>query len=73
MNDRRMFRKSLLIAPAEQALRRADSLDELDAAWDDFADGFADETLEREQLRSIYDERKYHMQQAFRAAEMMRV
>ena len=69
----RQFRKSLTIGPAEAALRRASDIPELDEAWEDFCDGFADESPEREHLRSLYDERKYHMQQALRAAEMMRV
>jgi hypothetical protein len=69
----RQFRKSLTVGPAEAALRRASDLAELDEAWDDYCDGFADESQEREYLRGLYDERKFHMQQAFRAAEMMRV
>jgi hypothetical protein len=69
----RQFRKSLTIGPAETALRRAETVDELDQFWDDYCDGFADETPEREHLRRLYDERKYHIEQAFRLAEMMRV
>lgn len=69
----RKFRKSLVVGPAEAALRRADNIAELDEAWEDYCDGFADETPEREFLRGLYDERKHHMQLAFRAAEMMRV
>lgn len=69
----RKFRKSLVVGPAETALRRADNIAELDEAWEDYCDGFADETPEREFLRSVYDERKYHINLAFRAAEMMRV
>jgi hypothetical protein len=69
----RQFRKSLVVGPGEAALRRADTLEELDQFWDDYCDGFADESPEREFLRGLYDERKYHMQQALRAAEMMRV
>lgn len=71
--SRRQFRKSLVVGPAEAALRRASDLIELDEAWEDYADGFADESAERVYLRGLYDERKFHMQQAFRAAEMMRV
>jgi hypothetical protein len=69
----RQFRKSLVIGPAEAALRRASDIAELDEAWEDYADGFADESAERLFLRGLYDERKFHMQQSFRAAEMMRV
>jgi hypothetical protein len=69
----RQFRKSLVVGPAETALRRASNIPELDEAWEDYCDGFADESKEREHLRGLYDERKFHMQQAFRAAEMMRV
>jgi hypothetical protein len=69
----RQFRKSLTVGPAEAALRRACDIAELDEAWEDYADGFADESQEREYLRGLYDERKFHMQQAFRSAEMMRV
>lgn len=69
----RKFRKSLVVGPAEAALRRADNIAELDEAWEDYCDGFADETPEREFLRSVYDERKYHINLAFRAAKMMRV
>lgn len=73
MNAKRMFRKSLTIAPAEAALRRCDTIAELDEVWDDYCDAFADETPEREHLRRVYDERKYHIGLAYRAAEMMRV
>jgi hypothetical protein len=69
----RQFRKSLVVGPGEAALRRASNIPELDEAWEDYADGFADESQEREYLRGLYDERKFHMQQAFRSAEMMRV
>jgi hypothetical protein len=69
----RQFRKSLVVGPAEAALRRASDLAELDEAWEDYCDGFADESAERLFLRGLYDERKFHMQQAFRSAEMMRV
>jgi hypothetical protein len=69
----RQFRKSLTVGPAEAALRRASDIAELDEAWEDYCDGFADESQEREFLRGLYDERKFHMQQSFRAAEMMRV
>ena len=69
----RQFRKSIVVGPGEAALRRADNVAELDEAWEDYCDGFADETPEREYLRRLYDERKYHINQAFRAAEMMRV
>lgn len=69
----RKFRKSLVVGPAEAALRRAGDIPELDEAWEDYCDGFADESPEREFLRSVYDERKYHIGLAFRAAEMMRV
>lgn len=58
---RRQFRKSYVILPAETALRRADTVAELDEAWEDYCDGFADETPEREHLRTVYDERRYHM------------
>lgn len=69
----RQFRKSLIVGPAEAALRRASNIPELDEAWEDYADGFADESAERIYLRGLYDERKHHMEQSFRAAEMMRV
>jgi hypothetical protein len=69
----RQFRTSVLVVPAEAALRRASDIPALDEAWEDFCDGFADESAERLFLRGLYDERKFHMQQAFRSAEMMRV
>lgn len=69
----RSFRKSLVVGPGEAALRRASNIEELDEAWEDFCSGFADESQEREFLRGLYDERKFHMQRAFRAADMMRV
>lgn len=69
----RKFRKSLVVGPAETALRRAETVAELDEAWEDFCSGFADESVEREHLRGLYDERKYHIDRAFRIAEMMRV
>lgn len=68
----RTFRKSLVCGPGETALRRASTIEELDEAWEDYCDGFADETAEREFLRTVYDERKFHITQAFRLAEIMR-
>lgn len=54
MNTRTQLRKSLLIAPAEQALRRAETVAELEDCWFDFADGFADDAPERKQLLAVY-------------------
>ncbi len=69
----RKFRKSLVVGPGEAALRRAETVEELDQFWDDYCGGFADESPEREFLRGVYDERKYHIERAHRVAEMMRV
>lgn len=52
----RMFRKSLLIEPAASALRRAETVAELEDCWFDFADGFADDSDERRELLSVYRE-----------------
>jgi hypothetical protein len=73
MSARRMFAKSILIAPAEAALNRADSRQELEDAWFDYCDGFADETPERDHLLAIYMGRVKAFKDAERAAEMMRV
>lgn len=54
MNARTMFRKAALVAPAEAALRNAKSKDELEDAWFDYCDSFADETPERKHLLEIY-------------------
>lgn len=54
MTPRTMFRKSELIAPAEAALRNAASKTDLEDAWFDFCDGFADESVERKHLLEIY-------------------
>lgn len=57
MNTRTSLRKSLLIAPAEDALRRAETVAELEDSWFDFCAGFADESVERELLIAVYMER----------------
>jgi hypothetical protein len=72
MNTRRMFAKSVLIAPAEDALKRADNQSELDDAWEDYCASFADETPERDYLVAIYMGRVKDFKDAARAAEMMR-
>jgi hypothetical protein len=64
MNTRTALRKSLLIAPAEDALRRAGTQQELEDAWFDFADNFADESPERIHLRAIWDERVAYFKKA---------
>lgn len=69
----RQFRKSMVVGPAEAALKRADNLTELDALWEDYCDGFADESPEREYLRKLYDERKFQFDASARAARMLRV
>ncbi len=69
----RQFRKSMVVGPAEAALKRADNQTELDVLWDDYCDGFADESPEREYLRRLYDERRFHFGEAERAARMLRV
>ena len=58
MNTRTALRKSLLIAPAEDALRRAKTQDELDDAWAVFCDGFAGFSIERHHLRKLYNQRR---------------
>ncbi len=73
MNTRRMFAKSVLIAPAEDALKRADNQQELEAAWTDYADGFADETPERDHLLAVYMGRAKDFKDAETAARMLRV
>lgn len=49
-----MLRKSELIAPAEAALRNAETKDALEDAWFDFCDGFADDSAERKHLLELY-------------------
>jgi len=73
MNTRRMFAKSVLIAPAEEALKRADNQTELEDAWFNYCDGFADETPERDQLLAVYMGKVKDFKDAARAAEMLRV
>jgi hypothetical protein len=73
MTARRMFAKSVLIAPAEEALKRADNQQELEDAWFDFCDGFADETPERDHLLAVYMGRVRDFKDAEAAARMMRV
>lgn len=72
MNTRRMFAKSVLIAPAEEALRRADNQSELEDAWFNYCDGFADETPERDHLLAIYMGKVKDFKDAARLAEIMR-
>jgi hypothetical protein len=57
MNTRTMLRKSLLIEPAETALKAAKNQSELEDAWFDMADNFADETPERKHLLEVYMDR----------------
>lgn len=54
MTPRAMFAKSLVIAPCEAALRRAETHVELDAAWEDYCTGFAAGSHERRHLISLY-------------------
>ena len=54
MNTRTMFRKAALIAPAEEALRKAETKDALEDAWFDWCDSFADESPERKHLLEVY-------------------
>lgn len=51
---RTALRKSLLIAPAEEALRKADSLEELQEAWADFCSGFMESSAEYRELLRVY-------------------
>ena len=73
MTNRRMFAKSVLIAPAEAALKRADNQMELEDAWFDYCDGFADETPERDHLLAVYMGRVKDFKDAETAARMLRV
>lgn len=56
MNTRTALRKSVLIAPAVDALSRAETQAELEDAWFDFCDGFTDGSHERRELLRIYNE-----------------
>lgn len=73
MNTRTALRKSVLVAPAEDALRRASNQPELEDAWFDFCDNFADESPERAHLIAIYMERVGAFKEAERIARMARV
>lgn len=73
MSARRMFAKSILIAPAEAALKRADNQVELEDAWFDYCDGFADETPERDHLIAVYMGRVKDFKDAETAARLLRV
>lgn len=50
------LRRSIATAPAEDALRRACGIEELDAAWEQHCDAFPDESMEREFLLSVYQD-----------------
>lgn len=56
MNPRAMLRKSVLIQPAELELRRAETAAELEDAWSDWCDGFAEGSAERRELREVYQD-----------------
>ncbi len=73
MNTRTALRKSMLIAPAENAIRNAENQDELEDAWFDFADGFSDESEERKHLLSLYMKKSEAFKLAEKAARMLRV
>lgn len=51
------LRKSIATAPAEAALRKADNIEELEVAWDTHCDGFPDESMEREFLLTVYQDK----------------
>jgi hypothetical protein len=73
MNTRTAFRKSVLVAPAEDALRRSSDQQDLEDAWFDFCDNFADDSPERKYLLTIYLERVELFKAAEAAARMLRV
>lgn len=54
MHLRTALRKSSVIAPIEAALRACKTEDDLQDAWYDYADSFADETPEREALLGVF-------------------
>lgn len=54
MNTRSALRKSVLIQPAEDALLRCETQEELEDAWEDWASGFADDSVERMHLITVY-------------------
>lgn len=72
MNPRTMLRKSVLIAPAEAALRRAETRAELEDAWFDYCDGFADGSAECRQLRAVYRDELDRVKRREQAAHYMR-
>jgi hypothetical protein len=69
---RTQLRKSLLVAPAEEALRKADTRQELEDAWFDFCAGFSDESEERAYLLTVWDERAAYFKKAEQWAKFMR-
>lgn len=73
MNLRTALRKSSVIAPIEDAMRRADNQDELEDVWFDMADGFGDQSPERKHLLGIYNERLAFFRSAEAVARALRV
>lgn len=73
MNTRTAFRKSLLVAPAEDALRRSSDQQDLEDVWFDLCDNFADGSPERKYLLAVYLERVDLFKAAEDAARMLRV
>lgn len=66
------FRRTLPQIAAD-ALRRADTTAELDATWDEYCALYPEGSMERRQLRALYDERHERIRSAFMAADYLRV
>ncbi len=73
MNTRTALRKSLLIEPAADALRRSETERELDEAWRDYCANFAGASPERRELFSIYTVRLVALRKAAMMGNILRV
>jgi hypothetical protein len=72
MNTRTALRKSLLIQPAVDALNRAENQAELEDAWFDFGDGFAEHSAERRELQAVYAARLRRIKEAEKLLNILR-
>lgn len=69
MNLKPALQLSVEIAPAEAALRRAETMDELQNAWFIEADNF--NGARREQLQAVYDQQASFIRERERKAKVV--